>query len=150
MSQTKTSQPRSSGRRGPSLAGWNKAPVLPRPEECIALAGAALARARQLLLNPTAEAVLQCEFAMNEVADRLRQFPRSLARAEEAGRANRADLQRAAAALKEDLSQVTILYHKSSQFYASWTRLFSAKRCGYTRRGAPARLVCSHQFVVRG
>jgi hypothetical protein len=134
----------------PSLARWKKAPVLPRPEECLALARVAMARARQFLVQPSAEAVLRSELCMSEVADRLRQFSRSLARAVETGAVNGPELRRRAAAAKQELAQTTLLYQRAAQFYAGWTRLFSARRCGYTRTGAPARLSCSRQFVVRG
>jgi hypothetical protein len=124
--------------------------VLPRPDECLALARAALARARQLLSQPTAEAVLASEMCMNEVADRLRQFSKSLANAAAAGSVNGPELRRSAAAAKEELARTTMLYQRSAQFYAAWTRLFSARRCGYTRMGSPAKLACSRQFEVRG
>jgi hypothetical protein len=150
MSQSRNAETRAAGMSVPSLARWKKAPVLPRPEECLALARAALARARQFLVHPTAETVLRSELAMSEVADRLRQFSRSLARAMETGAVNGPDLRRRAAAAKEELAQTNLLYQRSAQFYAGWTRLFSARRYGYTRTGAPAKLACSRQFVVRG
>jgi hypothetical protein len=150
MSQLNTPEAKAAGMSVPSLARWKKAPVLPRPEECLALARAALARARQFLVHPTAETVLRSELCMSEVADRLRQFSRSLARAVEAGPVNGPELQRRAAAAKAELAQTALLYQRSAQFYAGWTRLFSARRCGYTRTGAPARLACSRQFVFRG
>jgi hypothetical protein len=134
----------------PSLARWNKGPVLPRPEECLALARTALAQARQLLVQPTAEAVLRCELCMNEVADRLRQFPRALAKAREAGIIRGSELRRATLTLQEELAEVHLLHQRSWHFYAGWTRLVSARRCGYTRLGTPAKLVCSRQFMVRG
>lgn len=86
---------------------------------------------------------------MNEAADRLRQFSRSLARALESGTVNAAEVRRRAAAAQEELIAATLLYQRSAQFYAGWTKLFSARRCGYTRSGAPARLVCSQQSAVR-
>jgi hypothetical protein len=134
----------------PSLARWSKAPVLPRPEECLALARAAVVQARRLLVKPTAEAVLSSELCMSEAADRLRQFLRSLAKAVETGTANGPELRRAAALAKEELAHATLLYRRAAQFYAGWTRRFSARRCGYTRTGSPAKLTCSRQFVVRG
>jgi len=149
MPAPKSTSARTTG-PAPSLAKWQKAPVLPRPEECLALAKRALIQARQLLSEPTAEAVLRCELSMSEAAHRLRQFPKSLAKAVEAGSANGPDLRRAATAVKEELAHATLLYQRAAQFYAVWTRQFSARRCGYTRLGSPARLACTRKFDVQG
>src|SRR5215469_14120200 len=103
-------QSNNNGRAVPSLARWRKAPVQPRPEQCLALARAALAQARQLLVEPTAEAILRCELAMSEAADRIGQLPRSLAAATAAGAVNGAQLRRMASLLKEELAQVNLLF----------------------------------------
>jgi hypothetical protein len=87
---------------------------------------------------------------MREAADRLRQFPRSLARAVEGGIVDGAELRRAATAAKEELAHLNVLHQRSAEFYAGWTRLFSLRRCGYTRTGIPARLVSSRNFMVQG
>lgn len=150
MLESKNTGTTGTGRPVPSLARWHKAPVLPRPEQCLALARVALAQARQLLVEPTAEAILRCEIAMSEAADRIRQLPRSLAAAMAAGPVNGAELRRTAGLLQEELAQLNVLFERSAHFYKGWTRLFSARRCGYTRTGSPAKLVCSRQFVVRG
>ena len=150
MAQVRNMPPKTAATPAPSLARWKTAPVLPRPVECLDLARAALAQARQFLVRPTAEAVLRCELSMGEAADRLRQFSRSLAREVETGSANGPELRRRANGVKEELAQATLLYQRSAQFYAGWTRLFSARRCGYTRTGSPAALACSRRSMVRG
>lgn len=138
------------GRRGASLARWSAAPVLPNPEECLRQIRSGIARVQQLLTDPSAEAMLRSELCLREVADRLRQFPKALARATAADSVNRAELIAAATAARDELAHANRLFQHAGHFYRIWIHHFSALRCGYTRTGSPARLTCTAQSAVRG
>jgi len=136
----------------PGLARWNARPVLPRPEECLQLARNALLSAQQALTEPAVESLLRCELCMREVADRLKQLPKALAAAAARREVapDRATLAAAVVELSAELAHTEHLFRRGQQFCTEWIHLFSARRCGYTRRGTPARLTCQGQFDMRG
>jgi hypothetical protein len=146
----KSEVPPRPAKRAASLARWSAAPVLPGPEQCLSQARAGIAQVQQLLADPTAGAMLRLEIYLREVADRLRQFPMSLARAASSGNIDRPALLAVASAAKDELAHATALFQRVGHFYTCWIRLFSALRCGYTRTGAPAKLTCSNPTAVRG
>ena len=128
------------GKTGSALARWGAPPVLPNPEECLRLAQLGVRMTQQLLTDPSAEALLRTELCMRQVADHLRQFSRSLARTEGPSPSDRVALRAIASEVKDELGQAQALFQRVTQYYAHWIRLYSARRCGYTRTGSPARL----------
>lgn len=123
-----------------TMARWGTPPVLPKPEACLRLAQADIRRTQLLLTDPSAESLLRSEIYMSRVADHLRQFQRSLRHS--AGGVDRAALRAMGAEVKDELAQAYALFQRVTQYYAQWIQVYSARRCGYTRTGSPARLTC--------
>lgn len=138
------------GKSGSTLARWGAPPVLPNPEECLRLAQAGLRMIQNLLTYPSTEALLRTELCLRHVADHLRQFSRSLARTAPRDANDRALLSALAVEVKDELAQAHALFQRVTQYYAHWIRLYSARRCGYTRTGSPARLTCQQGLAVQG
>jgi hypothetical protein len=135
--------------RRASLASWSAAPVLPAPLECLALARAGIGQVQQLLLLPTAESLVGVEVCMRNVADRLKQFKRAMAAATPAGAVDRNAVNRAIHAVRKEFEQAEALLQRAAQFHGGWTQMLSARQCGYTRDGSPAKLLCARESGIR-
>jgi hypothetical protein len=125
-----------------TMARWSTPPVLPKPEECLRLARVDIRRTQLLLTDASAESLLRSEVYISQVADRLRQFQRSFRRSAGAGDLDREALRAMGAEVKDELLQAYASFQRITQYYAHWIQVYSARRCGYTRTGSPARLTC--------
>lgn len=125
-----------------TMARWSAPPVLPKPEECLRLAQADIRKTRLLLTDASAESLLRSEIYISQMADHLRQFQRSFRRSAGAGEMDRDALRTVAAEVKDELAQAYASFQRITQYYAHWIQVYSARRCGYTRTGSPARLTC--------
>jgi hypothetical protein len=128
------------------LPGLWSVPAAPRPEQCLEQVRTSLALARQSLTTANAESLERCAACLVAVGDLLRPLTRTLAKSGEAERRALADSARAA---QSELERVNQLFQSAAILYFGWIKLLSARKCGYTRTGAPARLTCSRQFVIK-
>src|SRR3974390_2132004 len=115
-------------RRAASLARWSAAPVLPAPEQCLADVRGGIARATQILTEPSADAMLSAGICLRQAADRLRQLPLSIEKAGASRTVDRTALIAAARAAKEELGHASALFQHAGHFYFHWIRCFSALR----------------------
>ncbi len=128
--------------RGP----W-KPPARNTPEACLERARAGILLAQQALLAPNAEALDRCSSCLRSVGDHLRGFTQLVPKR---GSAQRSALLAAAEAVRGDLLHLSLMLDRAAAMYQGWIKLLSSKKCGYTRKGAPAQLTCAEQFVLKG
>lgn len=129
-------------RRRPLPGLWS-APKPAPPEECIEKVRAGLLMAQQLVSAPTAESLDRCACCLRSVADQMRTLYKALARPNGPS----APAPRIHAA-REELEHLNTLLRRTADLYFGWIKLLSARKCGYTRTGAPAELTCSRKFAI--
>ncbi len=138
--------------RGPASArrsppGPAKVPVRTTPEAHLEQARARIVLAQQCLLAPNAEALDRCSSCLRAVGDHLKSFSRALAKP---GKAEKKALLASAASVRAELLHLNTMLQRAATMYLGWIERLSASKCGYTRKGAPARLTCSQQYVIKG
>ncbi|HVX64956.1 MAG TPA: hypothetical protein VHA11_00060 [Bryobacteraceae bacterium] len=124
---------------------WKMAPRN-TPQACLERARAGILLAQEALLKPNADALDRCSVCLRAVGDHLRSFSRLVPKTGAA----RPELRAAAEVVRADLLHLNTMLGRAAAMYQGWIKLLSSKKCGYTRRGAPAQLTCTQQFVVKG
>jgi hypothetical protein len=125
------------------LPGLWSIPPPAQPEECVEKIRAGLLIAQQLVSAPTAESLDRCAVCLRTVGDQLRALLKALAKPG----GTQVPVSRIHAA-REELEHLNVLLQRTADLYFGWIKLLSARKCGYTRTGAPAELTCSRQFAI--
>lgn len=101
---------------------------------------------QRLLANPTPASILGCAAGMGEVRMELE---KCLPAIQATPGAMRAEVREQLSLVVVEFRHSTALLHNAAELYDGWKKVLASYLGGYTRTGAPARILCQRRVVLK-